>query len=121
MRPSPFDTLKAPRIEEGCWPTVAHELLLHAGVSARDRATDAWQEWNRIVDIENEQIDVGSYRLLPLVYANLFRNRPGSAKARILEGVYKRTWYENQVRFRACAGMLSALHEAGVRTMLLKG
>ena len=121
VTPSPFDTLKAPRSQEGCWPTATHELLLHAAMSAPDRAADAWQRWNRIVDIEGEQIDVGSYRLLPLVYGNLFRHRPEGTNSRILEGLYKRTWYENQVRLRTCADVLASLHEIGVRTMLLKG
>lgn len=121
MSQSPFDTLQAPRSEEGCWPTATQELLLHAAVSTPERAADAWQRWNEIVDIENDQIDVGSYRLLPLVYANLFRNRPAGNNSKTLEGLYKRTWYENQIRFRACADMLTALHAVGVRTMLLKG
>lgn len=118
---TPFAQLKAPHSEAGCWPTPAHVLLLKAAVSDPDQGDAAWREWNRTIDIEHDQIDIGSYRLLPLVYKNLMRNRREGPKARILESLYKRTWYENQVRFRVCADVLKALHRSAVDTLLLKG
>lgn len=118
---TPFAQVKPPHSEAGCWPTAAHVLLLKAAVSVPDQGDAAWREWNRNIDIEHDQVDIGSYRLLPLVYKNLMRKRAEGPKARILESLYKRTWYENQVRFRVCADVLKALHAVGVRTLLLKG
>jgi hypothetical protein len=118
---TPFAKVQPPRSEAGCWPTAAHTLLLQAAVADPGQGGAAWREWNLSMDIEQDQIDIGSYRLLPLVYKNLMRKRGDGPKAKILESLYKRTWYENQVRFRVCADVLKALHGAGIETLLLKG
>ncbi len=116
-----FTALKAPRLAEGCWPTPEQTLLLHAALSEQDHGIEAWREWNAVHDIEREHIDIGSYRLLPLVYVNILRGNTDLPHAKLLKGLYKRTWYENQVRLRACAYVLHALHDVGIDTLLLKG
>ena len=115
------DLLKAKHFQGGYWPTREQLLLLHAALSEHERAIAAWRQWNVIFDIEHEQLDTGSYRLLPLVYKQLLRKNANEPYTKLLQGLYKRTWYENQLKFQASAGMLRALHNAGIKTLILKG
>ena len=95
--------------------------LLHAAVSPAARALPAWREWNRRIDLASERIDVGSYRLLPKVYRNLRSHLAGDPLLARLEGLYKRSWYTNQLAFEACASIVAALQAAGIEPLLLKG
>ena len=51
---------------ENCWPSRQQELLLKASLLRGKEALSAWEEWRSDVDIE--QVDVASHRLLPLLY-----------------------------------------------------
>jgi hypothetical protein len=57
---------------------------------------------------------------LPLLFHNLRRQGAGDIPGRI-KGVYRRTWYENQVLLHQMAELLEQFHQAGVRTLALKG
>src|SRR5947208_1037833 len=54
---------------QSCWPTAQQELLLRAVLAKGEQALTAWQEWKADIDIEN--LDEGSTRLLPLLCRNL--------------------------------------------------
>jgi hypothetical protein len=90
-------------------------------VSAPSQALAAWREWTTVVDVENDRIDVGSYRLLPMVYTNLRRHMPDEPRLKMLQGLHRRTWYENQMRFRACRAMFETFAGSGIDMLLLKG
>jgi len=105
--------------EGGYWPTRMHELLLKAALLQGDVALDAWNGWMAGVDLD--RLDQGSYRLLPLLYRNLVACGVDDPLLRNLKGIYRMAWYRNQMLFRTAASLLQALHDAGIRTMLLKG
>lgn len=107
------------RFKGGCWPTREQELLLRAALLQGKEATDAWDAWKATVNIA--QIDQGSYRLLPILYKNLRDHGIEDPWADILKGVYRSTWYKNQILFRHMVHLLQSFHRAGIPTMILKG
>jgi hypothetical protein len=107
------------RFKGGCWPTREQELLLRAALLQGKAATDAWNAWKLTVDIA--QIDQGSYRLLPLLYKNLRDHGIEDPWGDTLKGVYRSTWYKNQLLFHHMIHLLRSFHYAGIPTMILKG
>ncbi len=105
----------------GCLPTPLQELLLKAAILPLPSAWEAWQKWREQVDLETEYIDLGSFRILPLVYHNLKNNLTNDPYLGILQGLQRRTWYINEMQFRNCQKVLDALQKAGIETMVLKG
>jgi hypothetical protein len=105
--------------ELSSWPTPEKELLLRAALLAGEPALEAWQQWRSRVDIE--QLDPGSYRVLPLLFRNLGRLQVQDAAMGRLKGIYRLTWYQNQMRFHAITPLLHLFHEVGIPTMVLKG
>lgn len=100
--------------------TKDQELLLRASLMDGAGAAGAWKEWKGAVDLEAE-LDSGSRRLLPLLYANLKRLEVKDELMGRLKGVYHKAWYRNQRLFSLAAGVLDYLRGKGVRTIVLKG
>ena len=100
-------------------PTWQQELLLKAALVDGPNGIAAWTQWRASVD--PEQLDYDSYRLLPLLYDALQKRGVVDREMGRFKGVYRRTWYDNALRFHAGATALRALHDAGITTMLLKG
>lgn len=105
--------------EHGLWPTRQQELLLRAALLQGKDAIDAWHEWKSNVDID--RLDQGSRRLLPLLYRNLRAHGVKDPLMNRFKGIYRLTWYENQMLFHNMATLLRSFHNAGIQTMLLKG
>src|SRR5262249_54557182 len=99
--------------------TPTQELLLRAALLDGPEAEGAFEAWQARVDLA--QIDAGSFRLLPLLYANLTRLGIRSPLSARLRGIHRQAWYRNQVLFRRGAETLRALEGAGIPTLLLKG
>jgi hypothetical protein len=76
----------------GVWPTAEQELLLRAALWSGERAIAAWLEWASRVDVVNDLVDEGSFRLLPLVYRNLDRVGLAGPSMSRLKGVYRHSW-----------------------------
>lgn len=105
---------------KGSWrPLPQQELLLKAALLAGERAVESWKAWKACIDVND--LDSGSHRMLPLLYRNLRANGVDDPAMGIYKGVYRRTWYRNQVLFRAVAPLLNAFRDAGIETMSLKG
>lgn len=100
--------------------TKQQELLLQAALFARPGALAAWEEWKANTDFDG-YLDKGSFRLLPLLYKNLRRHGADDSFMHKLKGIYRLTWYENQLKFHDVREVLHIFHEAGIQTMLLKG
>ena len=109
--------------KEGCfWPTQLQELLLRAALLEGRIAEDAWKEWRSCVDIDDvDRLDPGSYRLLPLLYRNLHSHMEEDPIMMKLKGVYRLTWYKNQMLFHTITSLLRSFQHAGIDTMVLKG
>ncbi len=108
-----------PSKRAGVWPTPQQELLLRAALLHSREAINAWECWTATVDFES--IDLASQRLLPLAYHNLRALGVTELGIDRVKGIYRRTWYSNQILFRRVAVVLRAFHAAGLQTMLLKG
>lgn len=96
------------------------ELLLKAALLSGDEAAVAWRSRRDAADGEAD-LEPGAFRLLPLVYINLRKlgiDDPAMGK---LRGIYRQAWSKNQTLFHAIADVLRYLHNADIRTMLLKG
>jgi hypothetical protein len=103
-----------------CRPTPEQELLLRAALLQGEAAAAAWEEWRARVDIDG--VDAGSYRLLPLLYANL--RSLGAASEPLVEklkGIYRHTWYKNNLLLHRTAGLLRRFSETGLEVLVLKG
>jgi len=106
---------------DALWPTAAQELLLRSALLTGPQALEAWQRWKSQHDLVESDLDRGSFRLLPLVYKNLSAQGIEEPHLPRLKGIYRYWWCSNQDLFYQAAGLLERLHEAGIRTMVLKG
>jgi hypothetical protein len=102
-----------------CWPNKQQEMLLRAALLNGKAALDAWHGWKLMADID--RLDQGSYRLLPMLYHNLKAQRASDPLMGRLKGVYRQTWYKNQLLFHHSATVLDSLRHAGIETITLKG
>ncbi|OGW52266.1 MAG: hypothetical protein A2Y81_00350 [Nitrospirae bacterium RBG_13_43_8] len=104
------------------WPTEQQELLLRAALLKGRGAIESWKEWRSRVDIDDiDRLDPGSYRLLPLLYRNLNSQQVEDPLMMKLKGVYRLTWYKNQMLFHAIADLLRSFQNSNIETMVLKG
>ncbi|RPI71217.1 MAG: hypothetical protein EHM47_10720 [Ignavibacteriales bacterium] len=99
--------------------TWEQELLLKAILLHGNDAIAAWKEWKGIIDFD--KIDPGSYRLLPLLYNNLIKNEVKDKKLDMLKGIYRRTWFENQILSYQVVKILDIFNNSGIKTLVLKG
>ncbi len=102
------------------FPTSSQELLLKSALLAREGALSAWQAWKEGNDLETD-VDIGSYRLLPLVYKNLQALGVEDLWMGKLKGIYRLTWYKNQSLFRSAATIIEVFQQAQIKTLILKG
>ena len=104
----------------GPFPDARQTLLLRAALDTGDRAREAWEGFlaggGRV-----EDVDDGSYRLLPQIYRNLESCGVGGDEMIKLRGVYRHAWYRNQVLLHAAGSSVRALRQVGVDVMALKG
>ena len=104
---------------QSCWPTPRQQLLLQATLWQGEKARRAWDAWRAQIDIEN--LDEGSTRLLPLLLHNLKQHGISDPLSTRYKSVTRYTWYRNQMMFGRAAKLLRAFEDAGVKTMILKG
>jgi hypothetical protein len=94
--------------------------LLRAALLDGDACRAAWSAWRHGGgNIDN--VDMPTFRLLPLVYRNLERNRVDDPDMPRLRGVYRHTWATNQRLAHRVDRGLEALRRRRIPTMVLKG
>ena len=103
----------------GCWPTHLQELVLDAALGDRDQAGSAFAEW--VAASGFDEIETGSFRVLPLVAHNLEQHGINTEWSQQLRGILRRSWYENQVMLHATLPAVDTLHAAGIDVVVLKG
>jgi len=91
--------------------------LLQAALMAGDRSTQAWQQWRDCVDIET--LDSASYHVLSTLYPTLSKYQVDDPHIARLKGVYRRTWYGNQLLIKPLSAVLQALAAANVEVLVL--
>jgi Uncharacterised nucleotidyltransferase len=100
-------------------PTPEQMLLLRACLLSGPDAASAWSAWRASVNFDD--IDAASYRLIPLLYHNLRRERIEDELLGRFKGVYRHTWSRNQLLFHAAAPVMRAIQDAGISVLSLKG
>ena len=108
------------RSGEDIWPTEEQEWLLQTALLDRDAALEAWERWRARVDLRS-RLDRGTFRLLPRVYRRLQEFGIADACMEDLARIYRASESENRRLFRVASSALTALQNAGLDTMLLKG
>jgi len=112
--------LNAGRVGARGWrPSGREELLLQAALSPRSEAADAWRRLTRAVDVE--ELDAVAHDLLPLLYRSLAAAGVEDPWLGRLKGVYRRTWYGNQMLLRRAGEALALLGAVGVDAVVLGG
>jgi Uncharacterised nucleotidyltransferase len=107
------------RFEGWQFPSATKELLLEAALQYPEKGYRAWQLWRRQTDLS--RLDAGVKRLLPLVYRNLGSHWPEDPALASLQGVYRKTWSQNQMRLRTLSDLLTRFQGQGIELMMLKG
>lgn len=108
------------RHEKSPWqPTSPQECLLKTVFSERAEALKSWHAWKQGVVLD--EIDGGSQRLLPLVHERLKGLAPDDEQMERLKGVYKKTWFINQIFMTNAARVVRKLQKAGIPVLLFKG
>ena len=102
-----------------CWPSKEQELLLRACLLTGDKALAAWQQWENVLG--KRTLDLGSHRLLPLLYRNLHNHGIDEPLTVSFKQEYFHTWSQNQFTFHRLAALIREFNQAGIETMLLKG
>jgi hypothetical protein len=104
----------------GSWqPTPLQALLLDAAFGNRARAERAFDDWAAVTGFDD--VDTGSFRLLPLVGHHLEQLGVTNSWSAHLRGILRRSWYENQVMQHATLPAVDALLAAGVDVVVFKG
>lgn len=112
--------LSANPIPGGCWPTPDQELLLGAALHPdREQAAECWTEWFRRTAAEN--LDEGSFRLLPLLVHNLRRVGLDDPFFGRLDGVHRKMWVETRRMLHEARRPLELLIASGIPVMVTKG
>lgn len=103
----------------GAWrPTPQQELLLRAALWQGDAARVAWEQWR--AEVRLPQLDVGSQRLLPLLYQNQRALAIAHPEMPLFKQVYQQHWLKGQLLMRQGVRALQALTAANIPTLLLK-
>ena len=95
-------------------------LLLYAILEKNDSMALAYYaKWTQAVDFDN--IEGGSFRLLPLLYKRVARTGKSVPHLNRLKGIYRQSLYRNSLLFHKAFKMLAELEKMGVPVILLKG
>ncbi len=94
-------------------------LLIGAAVLAPEPALAAWERWSRRAD--PGRMRHGEARLLAGCFRRLERIGAGGPMMAVARGIYRRTWYANQLAVARIAAVLERLEAAAVPALVLKG
>ena len=97
--------------------TGAQTLLLRAALQTDAGATSAWRAWLATEDLD--EISSLDFSLLPLAAYNLQAQSVSDGPVGRLRGVLRQSWYKNQLRLADMAAALTALAQAGIRSLVI--
>ena len=101
------------------WPTPRQLLILRA-ISADDaEAGEAWEQLRPRLELE--RLELGSFELMPLLFRRLEDIAPADPLLAKLAGIYRKTWYTNQLELSRVVPALAALVEAGAAPLVVNG
>jgi Uncharacterised nucleotidyltransferase len=100
------------------WPSAEQELLLRAALLDEEPSREAWATLRPELDVE--RLEIGSMALLPLLYVRLTDRGATEHFLPRLKGVYRYTWYRNQVAQQSLASVLGTLEGRGIETIVIQ-
>ena len=101
-----------------CRPTEQQLLLLQAALLQGEPALAAWRAWRLTADLD--QLPPGGFALLPLLAYNLQAQGVRDSLLDTCQGIYRRTWTQNQMRLQVVAALLGQV-QATALTPLVTG
>jgi hypothetical protein len=104
----------------GCWPDERERLLLGAIYWDGEKARNAWEAWRRAVSTP-DRIAYGESRLLAAAFRPVRALGVDDQMLSLAGGVYRRSWYENQLGLHRLAKAVASLNAAGIEVLVLKG
>jgi hypothetical protein len=96
------------------------ERMLQVALLRDGQAEKRWRALRDEIDLDTFW-DGRAINFLPLVYRALVDEGSDDPDLPRLRGVHRKTWYDNQMRFRSIAPALHALGAADVDVLALKG
>jgi hypothetical protein len=120
----------------GIFPNTEQTILLKACLLSGPDSIEAFHEWLQIINIPStmpadksalglpqffDKLDLGSQRLLSMLYKNLKTNKVKHPLIPKLEGYYKYVWYRNQVLMAELRKLEVLLSDKGIEIVLRKG
>ncbi|MEM6705646.1 MAG: nucleotidyltransferase family protein [Acidobacteriota bacterium] len=106
-------------MSETAEPTSPQRLLLRAALGEGDAVERAWQQWRAEIDFDD--IDYASQRLVPLVRRNLIDHGVNDPLLHRMKGLHRFFWSKNQLRFRMLSTVAQAFAREEIPLMALKG
>lgn len=100
-------------------PPETQILLLIAALGEDAPALAAWRRWTELRDL-----DMASWpevRLIAAMAQRLARLDPGSPYLPRIKGISRFVWTRTQIALAGARPLLAALHQAGVKMLVLKG
>lgn len=95
-------------------------LLLHAILEKSDsQAIEYYKKWLTITNLDD--VEGGSYRLLPLLYKRLSKTGQDLPHLKKLKGIYRQNLYKNSLLFHKFLAILVELKKRGIPVIVLKG
>ena len=94
-------------------------LLIRAAVLAPEPALAAWRRWSDQAD--PARMHHGETRLLAGGFRRLEEIGAGGPMMAVAAGIYRRTWYANQLAVARIAAVLERLEAAAIPALALKG
>lgn len=102
------------------FPNKEQEILLKTALFPPADVAMYWKEWNNLIDFESF-FDIGSFRLMPLVYKNLLKCETEIPFIHKLKNIYLQNWYKNQQLFHEGSKIVSEFELKNIKTIILKG
>jgi hypothetical protein len=94
-------------------------LLLKALYPDRSGSPEYYRLWREAACFDD--LDGGSFRLVPMLWKRLAQHAERDELFDRIKGIYRYTLYKNSLTLSRFRTVARALHDAGVRLMLLKG
>jgi Uncharacterised nucleotidyltransferase len=101
------------------WPSERQQLLLISALADDSTAVEAWQEVRPQISID--ELEPGSFQLLPLIYGNLSEAGQDDVDLQRLKGIYRRTWVKNNLLLARTKAIGEALAEIQIRAEFIEG
>jgi hypothetical protein len=102
--------------DKAWWLSRDQGRLLLTAFGDETVALEAWNEWSKRGSIAT--LEPGSMELVPLVYRRLSSLGRADRQLPTFKGVYRRTWYHNQLILRDLAIVLARFREARIQAVM---